>query len=147
MVSWEQRTRVWGRGLARAFHTEKLAEWVTAIATALQTIAVIATLIVAYREWTSHENASKQAKIDNVLKLYSDEPSAVTDSRNFIDEIGLIIFCKVDNLNKGDVSDKLCDPGGKLQTMPARFIEKTSPLLTRVSKVGVCIQAGLCDAT
>jgi hypothetical protein len=74
--------------------SSKNPEWITAIATALQTIAVIATLAVAYREWTSHELASRQAKIDNVLKLYADKPSVVTDSRNYVNRLNIILLCE-----------------------------------------------------
>jgi hypothetical protein len=117
---------------------DKVPEWVLAIATALQTIAIIATLAVAYREWSSHELASKQAKIDNVLKLYSDEPTAVSDARVAIAKhSGALVCMKMS-------PDMLCKK--ELDEQSPKLFQSAWPMLTRIAKVSACVDAGLCEA-
>jgi hypothetical protein len=148
------------RAVAEAGISRKEPEWITAIATALQTIAVIATLAVAYREWTSHELANRQSKIDNVLKLYSDEPKTVTDARDYIirldDKLHIIMFCaQIYGANASlteksaariaAAAEKQCDPDNTFKREIPFIAEKTAPMRTRLSKVAVCDEVGLCD--
>jgi hypothetical protein len=69
---------IYGRPRMRrmmASKSEKCAAWVTAIATALQTIAVSAKLFVVYKEWSAHERQSLEAKRDQTLKISDNNPS------------------------------------------------------------------------
>jgi len=130
---------------------EDVPEWVTAIATALQTIAVIGTLAVAYREWTTHELASRQAKIDNVLKFYADEPSSVTDSRNYINRLDIILVCEKfvlrelsENVKekREEISKTICDPEHSIKNEIPSLAVKTAPIRAQLSKVAVCDRVG-----
>jgi hypothetical protein len=60
---------------ATVSNSEKWATWVTAIATALQTIAVSATLFVVYKEWSAHERQSLESKKEQTLRISGNNQS------------------------------------------------------------------------
>jgi hypothetical protein len=124
---------------------ERAPEWLTALSTMIQTVAIVATLIVAYREWSSHEVASRQQKADNVLRMYSDEPASVTDSRAFIGKVNSAKVC-IELAALPHNYELSCDGKKELADLVPHFLEGTRALQTRISKVSACIEAGLCDA-
>jgi hypothetical protein len=119
--------------------SELRAQWITAIATALQTLAVVATLGVAAVEYFGHKRQDVRTEREAVIKLFTEEPSEVQRARSLAE---LLNDCIVEN--KKDPSKGF--PGCP-NPFPSDFEAKRqlAPLITYLGRVSVCRRTGICE--
>jgi hypothetical protein len=118
--------------------SEQWAAWVTAIATATQTIAVVGALVVAMNEWRNHKNKDESDRRDAVMKLYFDQSDSIGKARLRILHVDRCVN------DKGEIStEPVCKPIADL-TWKERIqpISTFQPLFLRVN---MCVKVGLCD--
>lgn len=114
-------------------------DWVTAIATTLQTIAVVATLLVAAIEYYGHTKQDQRTEREAVIKLFTDEPPEIQHLR---DVAGLLHAC---------IIEKRDDPANGFDSCPKPFpsgsdaVKQLTPLIDYLGRVSLCRETGVCD--
>ena len=127
------------------------AEWITAVATAVQTIAVVVTVIVAGREWLGHERDRDVTARDITVKLYSDEPQSVTDARSYLGKAYVCESVRRDHETARPESPHYEADENFLKSCPDRVtlspdLPQWQTLYRRVRRAALCSNAEVCNS-
>jgi hypothetical protein len=128
---------------------EERAAWITAVATAVQTLAVCGALIVAFYEWRGHREESTVAKREAALRLSSEVPETIKTLRVQAEDW---IYClNAQERHKQDAPNfineiyELCKQRGAINLALPDAYNKLRPLEAYVERVQWCISAKVCD--
>jgi hypothetical protein len=127
--------------------SERWAAWVTAIATALQTIAVSATLFVVYKEWSAHERQSLEAKREQTLKI-SGNNSALDQARAAIHQ-----YDRCHRIKRQNATALSSDDRGYFDSHCSTVLLDNNtmfgvimhPFTDYLDRAVACLKADLCD--
>jgi hypothetical protein len=124
--------------------SEQIAAWVTALATAVQTIVVTGALVIAVKEWKRHEDQIAASQLDAVVKIYTEASQSA--ARVFLHNY---TSCRSLYL-----SDELKQKYADLAALCARFVaydestvfSKSASIEQTLNNVQLCNFAGVCNS-
>jgi hypothetical protein len=141
--------------LANRIKTESLPEWVTAVATAVQTIVVSVALVVAYMEWKGHQVDREEDRVKAVLGIYRDGYQDAAKETSFLSQVGHLSDCQAAQKRVRETS-----PSDPIHTnlrpvlnscvnVPAisgkEIGVKARHTVDRLNKISLCAGMKLCD--
>jgi hypothetical protein len=131
----------------RKLNSAEKAGWVTAWATAIQTVAVSGALAVALFEWLSHETQEQLKKREAVTELFFEQPEAVTKARHVAFTRSLCEPISIDDPHMKPGVEVTCsllktlDAGNSKET----FFLQTVALRDYLARVQLCVRTQICD--
>jgi hypothetical protein len=133
----------------RKLNTAEIAGWVTAWATAIQTIAVSGALAVAFVEWRGHESQEQLKKRESATKLFFEQPEAVTKARHVAVTRS---FCEraTTSIEDPHMKAAIALTCSVLKTFDAgnskeSFYQQTVALRDYLTRVQLCVSTEICD--
>ncbi|WBL82295.1 hypothetical protein I3J27_18355 [Bradyrhizobium xenonodulans] len=114
-------------------------EWTTAVATVVQTVAVVATVGVAAIEYFGHKKQDVRTERESVIKLFAEEPAEVQKLRELAFKLAECI--------KENPEDPSLGTHGCPNPFPSEdeASQQLQPLLAYIGKVSLCRRAGICE--
>jgi len=137
--------------------TQSLPEWITALATAVQTIVISVTLIVAYFEWKGHEAAHEDEKVREVIRIYNDGLKDAANEASFVASVENLSSCHAlrDRLDRAPAADpvhKDLQPVFDLscsnteEISESQIAEQAPHMVERLNKLALCLDMKQCDS-
>jgi hypothetical protein len=132
-----------------------VAEWLTAIATAMQTVVVSVALIVGYIEWRGHESDRQYVKTSEAVKIYDERRREASLEQPFVEQAYELSSCRALQKRaeesatashiKRDFGDRLVKCKQVKDISERQISEKAPVTLDRLNKIAVCVSTNQCD--